>query len=162
MSRQRTHYVTSADGTTIGGTVHGDGPPLVLLQEWIGDADIDWLAVAAHLTDRFTCHLVSNRGRGLTAGLRPPALSPSPTGMGNSLLESERAARLPAGGRVTLVQPSGGRGASPVETLRLQREAHYSGFLVEALRRTQKAQREVGVTEFDCNVSDCLQSGCRC
>lgn len=74
MSRQRTHYVTSADGTTIGGTVHGDGPPLVLLQGWIGDADIDWLAVAAHLTDRFTCHLVSNRGRGLTGD--SPDLSP--------------------------------------------------------------------------------------
>ena len=32
MSNQRTHYVTTADGVTTGGTVHGQGPPLVFLQ----------------------------------------------------------------------------------------------------------------------------------
>ncbi len=26
MSNQRTHYVTTTDGVTIGGTVHGQGP----------------------------------------------------------------------------------------------------------------------------------------
>lgn len=64
MSSQRTHYVTTTDGVTIGGTVHGDGPPLVFLQGVIGDGDLDWGSTAGHLTDRFTCHLPSLRGRG--------------------------------------------------------------------------------------------------
>jgi pimeloyl-ACP methyl ester carboxylesterase len=66
MIKQRTHYVTTSDGVTIGATVHGDGPPLVFLQGVIGDGDIDWGATAGHLTDRFTCHLPSVRGRGLS------------------------------------------------------------------------------------------------
>lgn len=67
MSAQRTHYVTTTDGVTIGGTVHGEGPPLVFLQGVIGDGDIDWDATAGHLTDRFTCHLPNLRGRGLSS-----------------------------------------------------------------------------------------------
>ncbi|MFI7482745.1 alpha/beta fold hydrolase [Kocuria sp. M1R5S2] len=66
MSNQRTHYVTTTDGVTIGGAVHGTGPPLVFLQGVIGDGDIDWQALLRHLTGRFTCHLPSWRGRGLS------------------------------------------------------------------------------------------------
>jgi pimeloyl-ACP methyl ester carboxylesterase len=66
MSNQRTHYVTTTDGVTIGGTVHGQGPPLVFLQGAMGDGDLDWQALVPHLTDRFTCHLPSMRGRGLS------------------------------------------------------------------------------------------------
>src|SRR5688500_16357179 len=66
MSDQRTHYATTADGVTIGGTVHGQGRPLVFLQGIIGDGDLDWHALLPHLTARFTCHLPSLRGRGLS------------------------------------------------------------------------------------------------
>ncbi len=66
MSHQRTHYVTTSDGVTIGGTVHGHGPPLVFLQGVIGDGDLDWQTLLPHLTDRFTCYLPSLRGRGLS------------------------------------------------------------------------------------------------
>jgi pimeloyl-ACP methyl ester carboxylesterase len=66
LSKQRSHYVTTSDGVTIGATVHGDGPPLVFLQGVIGDGDIDWGSTAGYLTDRFTCHLPSLRGRGLS------------------------------------------------------------------------------------------------
>ena len=66
MSDQRTHYVTTSDGVTIGGSVHGQGPPLVLLQGAIGDGDLDWGRVVGHLSGRFTCHLPSLRGRGLS------------------------------------------------------------------------------------------------
>lgn len=66
MSSERTHHVTTTDGATIGGTVHGEGPPLVFLQGMIGDGDLDWDAVQAQLSDRFTCHLPSLRGRGLS------------------------------------------------------------------------------------------------
>jgi pimeloyl-ACP methyl ester carboxylesterase len=66
MSNHRTHYVTTTDGVTIGATVHGQGSPLVFLQGSIGDGDIDWQAVVGHLTSRFTCHLPSMRGRGLS------------------------------------------------------------------------------------------------
>lgn len=67
MSTQRTHYVTTTDGVTIGGTVHGEGPPVVFLQGVIGDGDLDWGSTVGHLTDRFTCHLPSLRGRGLSS-----------------------------------------------------------------------------------------------
>jgi pimeloyl-ACP methyl ester carboxylesterase len=66
MSNQRTHYVTTSDGVTIGGTVHGEGPPLVFLQGAIGDGDIDWHRVVGHLTSQFTCYIPSLRGRGLS------------------------------------------------------------------------------------------------
>jgi pimeloyl-ACP methyl ester carboxylesterase len=66
MSDQRTHYVTTSDGVTIGGAVHGQGPPLVFLQGFLGDGDIDWALLLPHLTGRFTCHLPSLRGRGLS------------------------------------------------------------------------------------------------
>jgi pimeloyl-ACP methyl ester carboxylesterase len=66
MSNQRTHHVTTSDGVTIGGTIHGDGPPIVFLQGLIGDGDLDWQALLGHMTGRFTCHLPSMRGRGLS------------------------------------------------------------------------------------------------
>lgn len=66
MNTHRTHYVTTSDGVTIGATVHGQGPPLVLLQGVVGDGDLDWGRVAEHLSPRFTCHLPSLRGRGLS------------------------------------------------------------------------------------------------
>lgn len=75
MSNQRTHYVTTTDGVTIGATVHGEGPPLVFLQGAVGDGDIDWDRLVGHLTGRFTCHLPSMRGRGLSGD--HPDLSPS-------------------------------------------------------------------------------------
>ncbi|HEX2028911.1 MAG TPA: alpha/beta hydrolase [Nitriliruptorales bacterium] len=74
MSTQRTHYVTTSDGVTIGGTVHGKGPPMVFLQGVIGDGDLDWDRVVGHLTGQFTCHLPSLRGRGLSGD--HPDLSP--------------------------------------------------------------------------------------
>jgi pimeloyl-ACP methyl ester carboxylesterase len=67
MSDQRTHDVTTTDGVTIVGTVHGQGPPLVFTQGGIGDGDLDWQALVAHLTGRFTCHLPSVRGRGISS-----------------------------------------------------------------------------------------------
>lgn len=66
MSNQRTHYVTATDGVTIGGTVHGQGPPLVFVHGMMADGDIDWQALLGHLTGRFTCYLPSYRGRGLS------------------------------------------------------------------------------------------------
>ncbi|MEX1272237.1 MAG: alpha/beta fold hydrolase, partial [Acidimicrobiia bacterium] len=66
MSSQRTHHGTSTDGVSIGGTVHGQGPPLVFWHGAYGDGDLDWQALLPHLTDRFTCHLPSWRGRGLS------------------------------------------------------------------------------------------------
>src|SRR5919201_5229848 len=66
MSNHRTQYVTTTDGVTIGGAVHGEGPPLVFLQGVIGDGDLDWGPLLGHLTGRFTCHLPSLRGRGLS------------------------------------------------------------------------------------------------
>ena len=64
MSPRRAHEVVTDDGVTIRATVQGQGPPLVLLQGVMGDADIDWQVLVPHLAERFTCHLPSMRGRG--------------------------------------------------------------------------------------------------
>jgi pimeloyl-ACP methyl ester carboxylesterase len=66
MSNQRIHHVTTTDGVTIGGTVHGQGPTLVFVHGNLGDGDLDWQPLLPHLTGRFTCHLPSYRGRGLS------------------------------------------------------------------------------------------------
>lgn len=66
MGDRRIHEVITTDGATIRATVHGGGPQLVFLQGLIGDGHLDWQALLAHLTDRFTCHLPSWRGRGLS------------------------------------------------------------------------------------------------
>jgi len=66
MSTRRTHHVTTSDGVTIGATVHGQGPPLMFLHGMLGDGDLDWNRLVGHLTDQFTCHLPSMRGRGLS------------------------------------------------------------------------------------------------
>jgi pimeloyl-ACP methyl ester carboxylesterase len=67
VTNQRTHEVTTTDGVVIGGAVHGQGPPLVFVHGSLGDGDLDWQALLPHLVGRFTCHLPSRRGRGLTA-----------------------------------------------------------------------------------------------
>ena len=74
MSNQGSHFVTTTDGVTIGGTVHGQGPPLVFVHGMMADGDIDWQALLPHLTGRFTCNLPSYRGRGLSGD--HPDLSP--------------------------------------------------------------------------------------
>ena len=66
MGKERTHHVTTTDDVTIGGTIHGQGPPLVFVHGNLGDGDLDWQALLPHLTDRFTCHLPNSRGRGLS------------------------------------------------------------------------------------------------
>jgi pimeloyl-ACP methyl ester carboxylesterase len=63
MTDDRIHRAVSADGTEIAGRVHGDGPPLVLVQPPVVDADMAYAALLPHLTDRFTCYLPSLRGR---------------------------------------------------------------------------------------------------
>lgn len=75
MSDRRTHFVTTTDGVSVGGAVHGDGPPLVFLPGGIGDGDLDWQALLPHMTGRFTCYLPSLRGRGLSGDHRDLRLS---------------------------------------------------------------------------------------
>jgi len=66
VSAERTHFGTTSDGVRIGGTVHGEGPPIVFWHGAYGDGDLDWRGLLVHLTDRFTCFLPSWRGRGLS------------------------------------------------------------------------------------------------
>lgn len=67
MSNQRTHYGMTSDGVSIGGTLHGQGPPIVFWHGAYGDGDLDWRELLPFLADRFTCHLPSWRGRGLSS-----------------------------------------------------------------------------------------------
>ncbi len=66
MTATKTHRAVSADGTEIVGRVVGEGPPLVLVHGGIGDGEFAFTELLPHLTDRFTCHLPSMRGRGLS------------------------------------------------------------------------------------------------
>ena len=66
MTTERTHFGTTSDGVRIGGSVHGEGPPIVFWHGAYGDGDVDWRGLLPYLTDRFTCFLPSWRGRGLS------------------------------------------------------------------------------------------------
>lgn len=64
MSSQLTEQrVRSADGTEIGFLTLGSGPPLLFVHGTLTTGD-DWCPVAAALADRFTCCIMSRRGRG--------------------------------------------------------------------------------------------------
>ncbi len=74
MNQTRLHRATSADGTVIGGPVHGDGPPVVLAHGGLDDGSLSWAAMLPLLTPHFTCYVPSMRGRGHSgdhADLRP-------------------------------------------------------------------------------------------
>jgi pimeloyl-ACP methyl ester carboxylesterase len=62
----RIHRAVSRDGTEIAGSVVGQGPPLVLVHAGLGDGKLDWDAAVPFLSERFTCYLMSTRGRGLS------------------------------------------------------------------------------------------------
>lgn len=66
MANERIHRAVSEDGPKIAGRVRGHGPPLVLVHGVLDDSDLDWGPAVPFLADRFTCHLPSTRGRGLS------------------------------------------------------------------------------------------------
>ena len=66
MTTKRIHRAASDDGTEIVGRIEGEGPSVVLVHGMIGDGDTAWRELTPHLTDGFTCHLPSVRGRGLS------------------------------------------------------------------------------------------------
>lgn len=68
LTDDRTHRVTSADGTEIAGVVRGDGPPLVVVPGGLGNGHPDTSLVAPFLVERFTCYFMSPRGLGMSAG----------------------------------------------------------------------------------------------
>jgi pimeloyl-ACP methyl ester carboxylesterase len=75
MDKVRVHRATSNDGTEIAGRVDGEGPPLVLVHGGLGD-DLSWDSLLPLLTDSFTCHRISTRGRGLSGEPSRPDYSP--------------------------------------------------------------------------------------
>ncbi len=100
MDDDRIHRAISDDGTEIAARVQGEGPPLVCLHAGLGDGEVDWQAAVPWLRDRFTCHLMSYRGRGLSAS--NPDRSP------NRLVQDVVAYAEILGGPLGLVGPSGG------------------------------------------------------
>jgi pimeloyl-ACP methyl ester carboxylesterase len=67
MDEDRIHRAVSDDGTEIAGRVLGQGPPLVLVHGAAADGESEWGAQLPRLTQRFTCYVMSTRGRGLSA-----------------------------------------------------------------------------------------------
>jgi pimeloyl-ACP methyl ester carboxylesterase len=60
----RVHRTVSPDGTPIAGEVVGEGHALVLVHGGLGDGNPAMNPLLPYLSDRFTCFLVSTRGRG--------------------------------------------------------------------------------------------------
>jgi pimeloyl-ACP methyl ester carboxylesterase len=60
----RVHRTISPDGTQIAGEVVGEGPALVLVHGGLGDGNPAMNLLLPSLSERFTCFLVSTRGRG--------------------------------------------------------------------------------------------------
>jgi pimeloyl-ACP methyl ester carboxylesterase len=75
MTEKRMHRAVSDDGTEICASVHGDGPPLLLVHGAMDDGEGHWHPSLPFLTDRFTCYVMSLRNRGLSGpsqDLSPP------------------------------------------------------------------------------------------
>ncbi len=66
MKADRIHRAVSEDGVEIAGRVRGEGPPLVFVHGALDDGELDWGGLLPLLTDQFTCHVLSMRGRGLS------------------------------------------------------------------------------------------------
>ena len=102
MSNQRTHYVTTTDGVTIGGTVHGQGPPLVFLQgarRWRHR-----LGPAAGAPDR-PVHLPSAEHAGPWPQRRSPRPQPGSAGRRHPRLPRQHRGTDRTGGLVRRRQP---------------------------------------------------------
>ena len=105
MSDARIHRAVSADGTEIAGTVHGQGPPLVLVHGAMDDGQVTWQPSIPYLADRFTCHVMSlrNRGRsGHSEDLSPPRLVEDVTAYASSVGEPVGLVGLSLGGALVL------------------------------------------------------------
>jgi len=99
------HRVISNDGTEIAGTVHGQGPPLVLFHGAPHDGDLAWEALIPHLANRFTCYVPSWRGRGLSGDSEdhtPPRHVEDATSFVDSIGGSVRVVGWSAGVMATL------------------------------------------------------------
>ena len=68
MNEERIHRTRSEDGTELVGRVSGQGPPLVLVPAGPGDSETTWRFAIPRLRERFTCHAMNTRGRGLSGG----------------------------------------------------------------------------------------------
>ena len=105
MSEERIHRAVSDDGTEIVGTVHGQGPPLVLQHGAMDHGEVTWRSMLPHLTDRYTCHVPSlrNRGRsGRSDDSTPPRLVEDLAAYAASLGEPVGLVGLSLGGALVL------------------------------------------------------------
>jgi pimeloyl-ACP methyl ester carboxylesterase len=97
----RSHRATSDDGTQIVGSVRGPGPPLVFVHGALADGELEWDEVVPHLAGRFTCHMMSTRGRGASrdaADHSLPRLVEDVVGCAESIAEPAWSASPAAGG----------------------------------------------------------------
>jgi pimeloyl-ACP methyl ester carboxylesterase len=60
----RSQQVATDDGVVLVATVHGQGPPVLMLPAGPGDSSTCWQCVRPLLSEGFTCHLLDTRGRG--------------------------------------------------------------------------------------------------
>jgi pimeloyl-ACP methyl ester carboxylesterase len=105
MDEVRIHRAVSPDGTEIVGTVHGQGPPLLLQHGAMDHGEVTWGPVLPHLVDRYTCHVPSlrNRGRsGRSEDSSPPRLVEDVTAYAASLGEPVALVGLSLGGALVL------------------------------------------------------------
>ena len=105
MGEERTHRAVSDDGTEIVGTVHGEGPSLLLQHGAMDHGESTWGSVLPYLTDRYTCHVPSlrNRGRsGRSDDSAPPRLVEDVTAYAASLGDPVGLVGLSLGGALVL------------------------------------------------------------
>jgi pimeloyl-ACP methyl ester carboxylesterase len=105
MDEVRIHRAVSPDGTEIVGTVHGQGPQLILQHGAMDHGEVTWGSVLPHLIDRYTCHVPSlrNRGRsGRSEDSSPPRLVEDVTAYAASLGEPVALVGLSLGGALVL------------------------------------------------------------
>jgi pimeloyl-ACP methyl ester carboxylesterase len=136
MQTDRFHRASSTDATQIVGTVEGEGPSLVLVPGGPADGPLSFRFLVPELASHFTCHSMSPRGRGASAGHPDRSAGrlvddvvayveslPAPvTLFGHSsggVLALEAAARCDAVGALALYEPAIFDGSSQAEAAQL-------------------------------------------
>ena len=74
MNEQRIHHTSTSDGFTLGTTMDGKGQPRVFPHPIESGGGIVWRKVPPHLSERFICQPLGNRGHDLSWDHRDPSI----------------------------------------------------------------------------------------
>lgn len=154
----RIHRAISADGTEIAGHVHGQGPPLVFVHGGLEDGDLCWASLVPLLRERFTCYLMSTRGRGLSddhPSLTPERLVEDVTAFAESIGEPVGLVGESSGGMYAL---GAAARTSNVSAVAVHEPVVFETFSPDDAARFEETVARVGATAAEGRLADAART----